>query len=260
MKQTMIERRNPLFAVIRDANHKQSMVNEDDIDFRIRGLPHSVVKQADNDRIRELVKKIENHLTDYLVNKIYNRTVYDPFSMNPKKMIQDMGNVELFGLFETDPKTQCKECFSYWSEGIVWCTCGSLERKCSEPRRHPTNIGPFLSVPDYVIKKGQLHGDRYEKAPEQKEHYLVHNLKNRDASRSILEGIDDRFLRDIEKSLWLQRSVVYIKPSTPRIGRTTIQTHSIQEVSALASIIEFFLPVGGNGVVLGRVHSNWKWQ
>ena len=172
MKQTMIERRNPLFAVIRDANHEQSMVNEDDIDFRIRGLPHSVVKQADNDRVREVVKKIENHLTDYLVNKIYNRTVYDPFSMNPKKMIQDRGNVELFGLFETDPKTQCKECFSYWSEGIVWCTCGSLERKCSEPKRHPTNIGPFLSVPDYVIKKGQLHGDRYGKASEQKEYFL----------------------------------------------------------------------------------------
>ena len=93
MKQIMIERRNPLFAVIRDANHEQSMVNEDDIDFRIRGLPHSVVKQADNDRVRELVKKIENHLTDYLVNKIYNRTVYDPFSMNPKKMIQDMGQL-----------------------------------------------------------------------------------------------------------------------------------------------------------------------
>ena len=195
MKQIMIERRNPLFAVIRDANHEQSMVNEDDIDFRIRGLPHSVVKQADNDRVRELVKKIENHLTDYLVNKIYNRTVYDPFSMNPKKMIQDRGNVELFGLFETDPKTQCKECFSYWSEGIVWCTCGSLERKCSEPRRHPTNIGPFLSVPDYVIKKGQLHGDRYRKASEQKEYFLSIIWKKRCTKK--LFGMDRRFfLRD----------------------------------------------------------------
>ena len=37
-----------------------------------------------------------------------------------------MGNVELFELFETDPKTQCKECLSYWSEGIVYCTCGHL--------------------------------------------------------------------------------------------------------------------------------------
>ena len=47
--------------VCRDAKHEQSMLNEVDIDFRIPGLPHSVVKQAQNSRVRELVKKIENH-------------------------------------------------------------------------------------------------------------------------------------------------------------------------------------------------------
>ena len=47
--------------VCRDENHERSMLNEVDIDFGIPGLPHSVVKQADNYRVRELVKKIENH-------------------------------------------------------------------------------------------------------------------------------------------------------------------------------------------------------
>ena len=47
--------------VCRDANHEQSMLNEVDIDFRIPGLPHSVVKQAENSRVREPVKTIENH-------------------------------------------------------------------------------------------------------------------------------------------------------------------------------------------------------
>ena len=37
------------------------MLNEMNIDFRIPGLPNSVVKQAQNSRVRELVKKIENH-------------------------------------------------------------------------------------------------------------------------------------------------------------------------------------------------------
>ena len=32
-----------------------------DIDFRESGLPHAVVKQAKNLRVRELVKKIESH-------------------------------------------------------------------------------------------------------------------------------------------------------------------------------------------------------
>ena len=40
---------------------ERSMLNEVDIDFRISGLPHSVVKQAENFRVRELVKQIENH-------------------------------------------------------------------------------------------------------------------------------------------------------------------------------------------------------
>ena len=35
--------------------------NEVDIDFKVSGLPHAVVKQAENSRVRELVKKIESH-------------------------------------------------------------------------------------------------------------------------------------------------------------------------------------------------------
>ena len=34
---------------------------EIDIDYRVSGLPHAVVKQAENFRVRELVKKIESH-------------------------------------------------------------------------------------------------------------------------------------------------------------------------------------------------------
>ena len=62
-KQFMTERRKPV--VGRGASHEpgndQAMLNEVDTDFRIRGLPHSVVKKAQNSRVRELVKKIENH-------------------------------------------------------------------------------------------------------------------------------------------------------------------------------------------------------
>ena len=61
-----------------------------------------------------------------LFNAIYNKKTYKPFSAVSKQMVQDVGNVDLFELFETDPKTQCKECLSYWSEGIVGCTCGHL--------------------------------------------------------------------------------------------------------------------------------------
>ena len=51
-------------------------------------------------------------------------TAHNPFSTTTKKMIKDVGDVELFELFETDPKTQCKACLSYWSEGIVFAHAG----------------------------------------------------------------------------------------------------------------------------------------
>ena len=38
-----------------------TQLEEVDIDFRVSGLPHAVVKQAENSRVRELVKKIESH-------------------------------------------------------------------------------------------------------------------------------------------------------------------------------------------------------
>ena len=85
------------------------MLNEVDIDFRIPGLPHSVVRQAENYRVRELVKKIENHPHRHALQRdLQQNKAYNPFSTTTKKMIQDVGNVELFKLFETDPMTQCK--------------------------------------------------------------------------------------------------------------------------------------------------------
>ena len=93
--------------VCRDGNHERSMLNEVDIDFRTPGLPHSVVKQADNYRFREFVKKIENHPHRHSLQRdLQQNKAYNPFSEKFKKMIKDMGNAELFELFETDPKTQ----------------------------------------------------------------------------------------------------------------------------------------------------------
>ena len=178
--------------VCRDASHaqghEQSMLNEVDIDFRIPGLPHSVVKQAENSRVRKLVKKIENHShRQSLQRDLQQNKAYNPFSTSSKKMIQDVGNVELFELFETDPKTQFKECLSYGSEGIVYCTCGHLLKESEANRGVIQYTLDLLSIPNYVIKKGRPHGHRYGKTPEKKEYHLAHNLK-KNASRSISKG------------------------------------------------------------------------
>ena len=166
------------------------------MDFRIPGLPLSVVKQAQSSRVRELVEKIENHPHRHALQRdLQQNKAYNPFSTTTKKMIQDVGNIELFELFETDPKTQCKECLSYWSEGIVYCTCGHFLKEIVASRGVIDYTLDLLSIPEYIIKKGRLHGHRYGKTPEKKLYHLADNLKKRCKKRKF-KGIRDRFLRD----------------------------------------------------------------
>ena len=179
-----------------DPGNEQSMLNQVDIDFRISGLPHSVVKQTENFRVRELVKKIKNHPHRHALQlDLQQNKAHNTFSTTTKQMIQDVGNVELFELFETDPKTQCKECLFYWSEGIVYCTCVHLLREIVANRGFIEYTLNLLSIPEYVIKKGRPHGHRFRKLPEKKEYHLAHNLKKRCIKRRFTV-IRDRFLRD----------------------------------------------------------------
>ena len=52
-----------------DVSHESTKVNEVDMDFRIPGLPHSVVKRTHNASVRELIQKIENHPDRHTLQK-----------------------------------------------------------------------------------------------------------------------------------------------------------------------------------------------
>ena len=156
------------------------------------------MKQADNYRVRELVKKIENHPhRQSLQRDLQQNKAYNPFSEKSKKMIQDMDNVELFELFETEPKTQCEEFLSYWSEGIIYCTCGHLLKESAANRGAIQCTLDLLSIPNSVLEKGRPHGHRYGKNTAQREHYVAHNLRKRCIKRHF-QGIHHRFVNDLE--------------------------------------------------------------
>ena len=162
-----------LFGLHRDVNdahraganrlqNKQTMLNEANMDFRNPGLPHSVVKHAQSTSVRELIQKIENHPNRHaLQSDLQQHRQFNPFSPESKKMIQEVGNIELFELLETDPKTQCTACLSYWNVRIVYCTCGHfLQREKEANRNFVIYTMDLLSLPECVIKKGRLHGHR----------------------------------------------------------------------------------------------------
>ena len=113
--------------------------------FRVSGFPLAVVKQAENFRVRELVKQIESHPhRQALQADLRQNNAYNPLSEKSQKMIRDMGNVELSEPCETIPKVQCSECLLYWNQGIVSCTCGHLLKE-SEASQHfsPMAVGRF---------------------------------------------------------------------------------------------------------------------
>ena len=104
-----------------------TQLEEIDIDFRVPGLSHAVVREAENITVLELVKKIESHPhREALQADLQQINVYNRFSNNSKAMIRELGNVELFELCETIPKMQCSQCLVYWNQGIVYCTFGQF--------------------------------------------------------------------------------------------------------------------------------------
>ena len=97
-----------------------------------------------------------------------------------------MGNVEPFELCETNRQVQCKECFHYWNQGIVHCTCGHLFEGSETSRGIPQWTLDLLSQLKLVSLGRILHGYRFGKTEEQKGHHVAHNLR-KTASRGMLK-------------------------------------------------------------------------
>ena len=140
---------------VRPVGGQQSTkVEELDIDFRVSGLPHAAVKQAENFSVRELVKKIESHPhREALQADLQQNDVYNPFSKKTKAMKRELRHVELFELCETIPKVQCSECLLHWNQEVIYCTCGQFLVE-SESRRKFTKLRlDAFSIPHYVTKE-----------------------------------------------------------------------------------------------------------
>ena len=180
---------------------QSTQLEEIDINFRVPGLSHAVVKEAENFRVQDLVKKIENHPHREALQADLQQNVCNPFSKNSKEMIRELGNVELFELCETIPKVQCSHCHLYWNQGIVHCTCGQFLIDSESRRKFNKLRLNALSIPHYVIKKGASHGARHGKTEVQREYHMAWNAWKRsskkvDSQGGLKTGIHDRFLRD----------------------------------------------------------------
>ena len=141
-------------ALLNTDNEFNREIIEEDIDFNIPGLPHSIVKHAQSASVRELIQKIENHPNRHALQRdVQQSQSLNPFSQESKQMIHEVGNIELCELLDTEPKAQCKACLSYWGIGIVYCTCGHFLRNGTEENKKFVQYTMDLfSFPNYYIK------------------------------------------------------------------------------------------------------------
>ena len=162
---------------------------EHKIDFRVKGLSHAVVKEAEHLRVQELVKMIESHPhREALQADLQQKNVYNPFSNNSKAMIRELGNVELFELCEIIPNVQCSHCFLYWNQGIVHCICGQFMVDSQSRRKFHKLRLDAVSFPNFVIKKGRSRGARHGKTEEQKEYHIAWNAWKRCCKKVDSQG------------------------------------------------------------------------
>ena len=166
------------------------------IDFRVSGLPHAVVKQAENFSVRELVKKIESHPHRQALHAdLQQNNFYNPFSEKSKEDDSWHGQCRAICVMRNNSKGAMLRML-YWNQGIVYRTCGHFLRE-SESRRHLHQWRlDALSIPNYVIKKRRPHGNRHGKTEAQQEHFIAHNARRRCIKKDF-EGIHDRFRKDL---------------------------------------------------------------
>ena len=107
--------------------------------------------------------------TDVKQNHAFNL-----FSEQSKEIIYSMGNMEYFEICEITPKVQCHNCMTYWTKGIVYCTCGTCLRFSGKIRKLNKDRFDVLSIPNHVIKKGPSHGARHGNTERQSIYHAAH--------------------------------------------------------------------------------------
>ena len=188
-----------------DADKFNLAIDDEKIDFNISGVPNATVKRSHSINVHNLIQQIENHpQRQALQDDLQQHHAFNPFSKESKDAIMAAGNTELCEIVDVEPKSQCRACLTYWSAGIVYCTCGHLMKDdTTENKKYISSVLDLFSIPNFYIRKGRPHGHRYGKKPGCKEYHTANQLQKKCRKREY-KNIDDRFIRD----LWFRKTMI----------------------------------------------------
>ena len=155
--------------------------------------------------VHNLIQQIENHpQREALQSDLQQHRAFNPFSEESKNAITAVGNTELCEIIDVEPKSQCRSCLTYWSAGIVYCTCGHLmEDDTTENKKYIKSVLDLFSVPNFYTRKGRPHGHKYGKKEGDKEYHTANQLQKK-CRKKQYKNIHDRFIRD----LWFRKTMI----------------------------------------------------
>ena len=184
---------------------------EHQVDFKVPGMSHSVVKEAEQLRVQELVKKIENHPhREALHADLLQNNVYNPFCKDSKEMIRELSNVELFELCETIPKVQCSHCLLHWNQGICVLHLRTvldlqrIQKKVSQTKTG-CNLYPELRDKERMAR------------PKNKQNTIWPGMRGRDTARGLTLGVY------ISRVFTIDFSEIQFIVNRNRMDRATVQ-------------------------------------
>ena len=155
-----------------NANKFNFAIDDENIDFNISSVPNAMVKRSHGINVHNMIQQIENHpQRQALQSDLQQHQAFNPFSEESKDAIIAAGNTELCEIVDVEPEAQCRACRTYWSAGIVYCTCGHLmEDDTTENKKYISSELDLFSIPIFLHKKGpatrsQVREERLQRIP-----------------------------------------------------------------------------------------------
>ena len=159
--ETLRERSGQPVANHDDSSHEQTILNEVNLDFRIPGLPHSVVKHAQSTRVRELIQKTENHPDRHALQQdLRQNQAYNPFSPKSKKMIQEGVTSNCLICSRRTPKRSAKRADEFLLTTGDKPNAYDVKETSVEPCTELLDSPPFFSDRGFPADSDYEGGDR----------------------------------------------------------------------------------------------------
>ena len=170
------------------------MVNEADMDFRIAGLPHSVVKHAQRFSVRQLIQKIENQPDRHALQQDLRKVKHlSHIVQNQNKLFRMWVTSNYVNCARWNPKRSAHRVLTYWN------MVSSFERariSCTEKQRSIGNSSTlrwtFFQSLCVSSRREDLMDTDMGKSQDTKNIWLTNRKRN---AKREFQGIHDRFLR-----------------------------------------------------------------